>query len=440
MNCNYYLGKILKTIRKRYFFKISIFFCIFIFFVIIFNNVSFAIESEEKNLYYVSVAGYDSNNGKSLNNSFRTIQKAIDMAGPGSIINISPGEYREDLISYLDGEENSPITIIGSKDAILKGGGNDRVIEINHDYHILEGFTVDGLHGSEDKKSGYRDTLIYVLGKKERQGVKGTKITNMTLKNAGGECIRLRYFITESEIAHNTITNCGVYDFIFDDGGKNGEGVYVGTSSKQWGDGKNPTDDPDETKDNIIHNNYIDTQGNECVDIKEGATGNIVEYNTCRGQKDSESGGFDSRGDNNIFRYNDVRESLGAGIRLGGWKVGGIQYGKNNDVYENTIIDNKNGGVKFQISDQGRICGNIMENNKNGDSVGTFSSEFNPSLMCKKNVELNETIDTGLDNKNNNNELRFFIRYLFFGSSHYETRQLQEVLIKGINSFIKKVF
>ena len=208
----------------------------------------------------------------------------------------------------------------------------------------------------------------------------------MTLKNSGGECLRLRYFATKSEIAYNTIANCGAYDFLFNAGGKNGEGIYIGTSNKQWGDGKNPTNDPDETKDNLVHHNYIDTQGNECIDIKEGATANIIEYNTCRGQKDSESGGFDSRGDGNIFRYNDVRGSVGGGIRLGGASVNGIQYGKNNDVYENTIVDNKNGGIRFQTTPQGKICGNTMSGNTTGDSAGGFASEFDPIKSCDNNM------------------------------------------------------
>ena len=33
----------------------------------------------------------------------------------------------------------------------------------------------------------------------------------------------------------------------------------IGTSSNQWGDGKNPTDDPDECSRNFIHNNIINT-------------------------------------------------------------------------------------------------------------------------------------------------------------------------------------
>jgi hypothetical protein len=46
-------------------------------------------------------------------------------------------------------------------------------------------------------------------------------------------------------------------------------------------------------------------------------SGNIIEYNNCTGQKNPESGGFESRGNGNIFRYNEVYGNLGFGVRLG---------------------------------------------------------------------------------------------------------------------------
>jgi hypothetical protein len=222
----------------------------------------------------------------------------------------------------------------------------------------------------------------------------------LTIKNAGGECLRLRYFAHDNEITGNTIGPCGVQDFKFPSTHKNGEGIYLGTSSNQWTDGKNPTPDPDGSTNNWIHNNTFNTQGNECVDVKEGAYGNIIENNKCTGQSDPNSGGFDSRGDANIFRNNESYGNLGSGVRLGGHKVcfnGAdvrndpsscpsdyqfIQYGKNNDVYGNSIHDNASGGIKFQVTPQGKICSNTMLNNSGGDSVGTYGSQFNPIVPC----------------------------------------------------------
>ena len=283
-------------------------------------------------------------------------------------------------MTRTDGTQSKPITITGPVDAVVKGAGKGTIVEINHSYIVLNGFTIDGLYGNSESAQGYRDKLIYVQGKGKRSGVVGLKVLNMRLTNAGGECVRLRYFARNNEIAFNKILNCGVVDFKF--GAmkqKNGEGIYVGTAPEQLSDGKNPTSDIDNSRDNWIHHNTIDTQGNECVNIKEGASLNIVENNYCTGQLDLDSAGLDSRGNNNIFRYNQVFRNRGAGVRLGGDTSSD---GSNNDVYGNNIYDNASGGIKFQAKSQGQICENVMKNNIGGNAVGTFGSLFSPSVDC----------------------------------------------------------
>lgn len=329
--------------------------------------------------YYISPSGSDSNDGMSFSSAFKSIQKALDFASGGDIINLAAGSYTQDLVTKKNGSSDKPITITGPKEAVVKGGGKARVLEINHDYLTLSGFTIDGLAGSSTSASGYRDKLIYVQGKETKAGVTGLKILNMVIKNAGGECVRLRYFAQNNEIANNSISNCGVHDFKFNAGGKNGEGIYIGTAPEQLGDGKNPTSDPDQSNNNSIHDNNFNTQGNECVDIKEAASGNIIENNKCTGQKDANSGGMDSRGEGNTFRNNEIYGNSGAGIRLGGDKEA---QGINNSIYQNIIKDNKSGGVKFQRAPQSKVCGNNMSGNDGGNSVGTYSSKFDPTKSC----------------------------------------------------------
>ncbi len=326
--------------------------------------------------YYVSPAGSDANAGTDAAKPFKTVQQALDLAQPGARITLAPGVYAQDIRSVRDGSASARITLAGPADAVIQGGGAGRIIEINHDNLALEGFTVDGLWGDPNSAAGYRDKLLYVLGKQSRDGVSGLRVMSMTFRNAGGECIRLHYFAQHNEIAESNISNCGVHDFRFDAGGKNGEGIYIGTAPEQRGDGKNPTADPDLSNANWIHHNTFDTQGNECVDIKEAATGNIVEYNRCTGQRDPESGGFDSRGSGNIFRANESYGNTGAGLRLGGDEASA---GIGNDVYGNSIHDNQVGGIKFQRQPQGQVCGNVMSNNTGGDTVGTYGAAFAPA-------------------------------------------------------------
>ncbi len=331
-------------------------------------------------LYVDPMRGIDTNPGSKAS-PLLTIQKAIDRAQPGAVILLEEGIYMQDVITRRDGTLSSPITIKGPATAVLKGGGSAHIVEINHSFITLDGFTIDGLYGNPDKATGYRDKLIYAIGKDAKSGITGLRIVNMILKHSGGEAIRLRYFAHNNEVAYNTITDCGIRYFKFDSGAENGEGIYIGTSAGQLNDGRNPTNDPDQSNNNWIHHNNINTQGSECVDIKESSSGNIVEYNTCTGQQNPNTGGLQSRGISNIFRYNTVFGNAGAGIRLGSDMPG---EGINNDIYDNDIRDNKSGGIKFMSQPQGKICSNIMSNNNGGNAVGTYSRNFSPVDQCQK--------------------------------------------------------
>lgn len=55
--------------------------------------------------------------------------------------------------------------------------------------------------------------------------IDGVVIRNMILKNAGKECLRFRYYVTNSVVTENDILNCGVTDFQIQEDGENGEGV-----------------------------------------------------------------------------------------------------------------------------------------------------------------------------------------------------------------------
>ena len=321
-----------------------------------------------KTNWYVTPTGSGNHDGQSQQNAFATLQQALDVVQPGDTIYLGDGNYDEAVVSKQHGSANAPITISGSPQAVLRGDPNEaRVFELNHDHYVLDGWTINGYDGKGNSKDNYRDKLLYIKGEATvyggqlRRGPQGVEVRNMHLLNAGGECIRLRYFVQQTNIHHNTIQNCGIHDFRFNAGGKNGEGIYVGTSSNQWGDGKNPTAEPDESNFNHIHHNVFDTQGNECVDVKEGASNNLIEYNDCTGGKDPESAGLDARGSGNIFRYNATYGHLGGGVRLGGHTIHNVLYGVNNVVYGNTIYNNASGGIKFEADPQATICGNILQ-------------------------------------------------------------------------------
>ena len=66
----------------------------------------------------------------------------------------------------------------------------------------------------------------------------------------------------------------------------------------------------DRCDNNLIRGNTIITNGNECVEVKEGSSGNMIEENDCTSQHDSESGCYVSRGDENTIRFERGCSSL----------------------------------------------------------------------------------------------------------------------------------
>lgn len=328
--------------------------------------------------YYVSPSGSDRRAGTQPGQPLASIQRAVDLAGPGDTVSLAPGVYLQDVISRRSGTASAPIVIKGPPDAVLKGAGGSRIVEINHDYLTLDGFTIDGQWDAPARQQSFREKLLYVVGRQAHHGVTGLKVLRMTFTNAGGECLRLRYFAQHNEVGFSRFEGCGVHDFRFKAGKRNGEAIYIGTAPEQRGNGENPTADPDESSQNWIHDNLFNTQGNECVDIKEASSGNVVERNSCTGQQDPNSAGFDARGSGNIFRYNTSFGNVGAGIRLGGDGPGD---GVANEVYGNSFYDNQAGGVKLARGPQ-RLCGNTLKRNRAGAIVGASRAGHDPAAAC----------------------------------------------------------
>lgn len=327
--------------------------------------LSLSLPTQEKTLF-VHPKGNDKLEN-SLSTPFATIQRALDIAQPGDTILLMHGEYLQDVSTIRNGLPNKPISIVGMPGAIVKGGGKTSIFDIRHSYIELSNFSIDGLFSSSNQVTAFRKKLIYIKGL-ENKGITGIKLLYMNIKNARDECIRIKYLAQKNEVAYSHISYCGAQDYQFDDGKENhnGEAIYIGTAPEQIAEGKNPTNEIDHSNRNWIHHNIIESHGSECVDVKEGSSFNIIEYNSCKYQKDLNVGGISIRGNNNTVRYNHVSSNLGAGIRLGGdTDLDGI----NNEVYGNHLNNNQNGGLKIMRQPQGPICNNKIITLKGQKSI-----------------------------------------------------------------------
>ncbi len=306
-----------------------------------------------RRVLHVSAAAASPGDGSEVR-PYPGIEQALDAAGPGDEVRVGPGDYPP-FATRHPGTPGAPIRIVG-RDARLRGPGGGVVVEIAHDQVSLEGFDVaDG------------DVLIRVAG------ASGVRIFDNTLHDAGSECVRLRDGASDNEVARNRIERCGTRDFELDADRKNGEGVYIGVAPEQL-DGEAPG--AEATARNRIIGNELHVLA-ECVDIKEGSLGTLVEANVCTGSQDPDGAGFSSRGDETTFRANVSTDHAGAGIRLGG---DDDDDGVDNSVVDNRLVGNAGYGLKVERFPQARICGNEVS----GNAKGATNGEADPTQSCSE--------------------------------------------------------
>ncbi|MGH3586555.1 MAG: DUF1565 domain-containing protein [Pseudonocardia sp.] len=336
---------------------------------------------------YVSPTGNDSGDGSQAA-PLRTIQAALDEAEAGTVINLAPGEYREQLTTMRDGTPEAPITIRGPENgkdpsgrnqAVLFGTG--RIVNIDHNHYTLEGFTIDGqerlpaaqlpadLGAVEAFKSGVQSQLedsklIYIGSSDTTRDVTGITIRNMFLTEAGTECVRMRNNAHDNTIIDSVIQYCGLVGSTDEDDDDdrfpyhNGEGVYIGTSPNS---DSQPMADNDTSSNNVVSGNVIRTFGSECLDVKENAHDNVFENNECSGNtepRDFNGSNIELRGHGNIVRGNVIADSAGWNVKIQADDEDDYD-NSGNSLQDNTLSGSAAEAVHIGTdAPQGPMCGN----------------------------------------------------------------------------------
>jgi hypothetical protein len=352
---------------------------------------------------YVSPDGRDSNDGGTPATALATIQAGLEKATPGTTINLAPGVYHEEVTTVRDGAPGAPIVIKGPETGTDREGryravlyGTGRLVNIDHSWITLDGFTVDGqeqlggvpfptdVRTIDAWKASVQDRvedsrLVYIGSAEESRDLTGITISNMFLNGAGGECVRLRNNAHGNTVIDSVIQYCGMYGK--GDGEEraeyhNGEGVYIGTSPESDGQ---PMSDNDTSSQNVVARNIIRTFGSECFNVKENAHDNVFEDNVCSSNTESrefEGSNVELRGYANIVRNNQISDSAGYSIKI---QTDGEEYDRGGNVVENNQLSGA-AAETFKIksdASQGRFCGNSIVASGalfNADSDGTMPS------------------------------------------------------------------
>jgi hypothetical protein len=189
------------------------------------------------------------------------LSSALAAARPGETIVLDPGVYVGDFVARTSGQAGAPITLCGSRSAVLEGESirSGYVLHLDKaSYWRVEGFTVQG-----GQKGVVTDGITHDL------------IDGLYVHGTGDEAIHLRAFSSYNTVSHNVVRDTGLVSQFY------GEGIYVGSANKNWC--RYTGCQPDRSNDNrIIDNNIADTTA-ENIDIKEGTTGGLIAGNVLNG-------------------------------------------------------------------------------------------------------------------------------------------------------------
>ena len=371
-------------------------------------------------VYFVSPTGANTNSGTSSSTPFKTLQKALDVAQPGTTINLAAGTYREAVATKVAGTAAAPITIVGPESgkaaggryqAVLYGLGG-RVFSINHSYYTLDGFTIDGqeriarteyptslsaVRSWKDKvqSRAVNSKLIYVGAATTTADIVGTTISNMFLNGSGGECVRFRNRAANSLVDNSVIQWCGVYVLGNDDDQykyHNAEGVYIGTSPKS-------TDQPmaanDRSNNIVVRNSTINTFGSECFEVKENAHHNRIENSDCGFNDEPKSfqgSNIELRGDHNTVLSTRLSQSRSWNLKLAS---DSSTYDRGGNTAQGSSFSGATGAaIVNRQTGSGPFCGNTFTGTvSEGNSIG------NPTARCADSTA--PTKPTGLAAKAN---------------------------------------
>ncbi|GAA5166695.1 hypothetical protein GCM10023321_58210 [Pseudonocardia eucalypti] len=232
------------------------------------------------------------------------LTQALAAAKPGDVIQLADGQYRGNFTAKAQGNPGQPITLCGSRNAVLGLAGGYPLHLDGASNWQLRGFTIRG---------GQKGLMV----DRGRANV----IEGLLIEQTGQEGLHLRSASTDNVVRGNEVRRTGLETADL------GEGIYVGSAQKNWAEFGGGG--PDRSDRNLIERNTVSSTTAESVDIKEGTTGGTLRGNSFDGG--SLMGGFadswvDVKGNNWTIADNSGTNSRWDGYQVHevvpGWGAG----------------------------------------------------------------------------------------------------------------------
>lgn len=265
-----------------------------------------------------------------------TLRAALADAAAGDEIRMADGVYNGRFVIGTDGTPDAPITLTGSRAAVIDGGATTtgRAVELRADHWRLAGFTVT---------NGQKGIMAL--------GANHTVVDSVRVHHIGDEAVHFRDASSDNVVRNSEIGDTGLREPGF------GEGVYFGQAVSNWPDGQ-----PDHSDRNAaIGNHFGPDVRAEAIDVKEGTTGGEISGNTFDGIGMTGANFADSwldvKGNDYLIADNEgttaLRDGFQTNVAVDGW-------GRDNTFRHNTA-DVRGPGYGFNIKlSGGSALGNVV--------------------------------------------------------------------------------
>jgi parallel beta-helix repeat protein len=331
--------------------------------------------------FYVSMAGSDHNDGSSTK-PWRTIQKAVDAADPGSVIYIGGGTFEP----FVADRPHLTITASSGDTVIIRGRENVQdIARLAADDITLSGVTVEGCIPRLNQGANTADDTT---GVRIDQGTHGVRVSNVTVRDSHGVNSEGRpigcYGILVRDAINAVVDGNDLYH--------NGFGVAVLA-------GKNTRVANNRIHDNdvLIHNTKEELDddfgavGIQFVTVSDGATaeGNVLYRNqTESSDYVTEGGAFDIYQSSNIIIRRNLMINNEIMLETGTAADGDCL---NNTFAENIAFgkssDNKNGrafGILLRCANHMAVVNNILSTADEWIFLITAGGKFDGSVTGLK--------------------------------------------------------
>lgn len=362
--------------------------------------------------FYVDPDGDDSNPGTEAE-PLQSIVTALDQVQPADTVYLKPGEYRQRLVTIHPAEPDNPITVTGSKDAVLRPTQeiDEKFyypVKIQHSHYRFTGFTITGLHTPDapQQADSYTQRLVQIAPDPEQSEY----LEDVVFAPHGiGHTRRALVSVIHTKDSEfgpfKMIGPAGVQYLHGDKESHIGEILYIGQPPQTYqGDAEGyGWDTYDQTRNIRIH--HIDNSEGyhhaELVDCKAGTRNITIEYCTDSGgstNNESYTGqSLHMQGHDCTVRWNRLANGTGNGIEvynlptdilipeLGFDQEVVDRIATNHEIYGNEIHDY--GGKAIALNEETRdaqkhICGNDIRGETNG----------NPETPCPEELPSGEEI------------------------------------------------